>query len=212
MWKNADIPRSDVPPPPANQTKWYKALLHQVSLTCGRMQMYPGQMYPPLIKPSGTEHYYTSWVWHVEECRHTQVRGTPTPANQTKWYKALLHQVSLTCQRMQMYPGQMYLPRYSNWVVQSTTTPGEFDMWKNADVPRSDVPPTNQTQWYRALLYQVSLTCGRMQTYPGQMYPSTYQTKWYIALLHQLSLTCGRMQTYPGQMYPHPLLIKPSGT
>ena len=27
-----------------------------------------------------------------------------------------------------------------NQVVQSPTTPGQFDMWKNADVPRSDVP------------------------------------------------------------------------
>ena len=97
---------------------------HQVSLTCQRMQTYPGQMYPPLIKLSGTEHYYTRWVWHVEECRCTQVRCT-SPTNRTEWYKALLHQVSLTCGRMQMYPGQMYPPLiklsgtehyYTRWV------------------------------------------------------------------------------------------------
>ena len=40
------------------------------------MQMYPGQMYPLLIEPSGTEHYYTRSPLHVEECRHTQVRYT----------------------------------------------------------------------------------------------------------------------------------------
>ena len=30
-------------------------------MTCGRMQMYPGQVYhsPLVIKPSGTEPYYT---------------------------------------------------------------------------------------------------------------------------------------------------------
>ena len=61
-----------------------------------------------------------------------------------------------------MYPGQMYplpllilmmqspttpgqfdpflLPQ-SNIVVESPTTPGQFDMWRKADVPRSDVPP-----------------------------------------------------------------------
>ena len=40
-----------------------------------------------------------------------------------------------------MYPGQIYpLPQW-NLVVQSPSTPGEFDMWKNADVPRSDIPP-----------------------------------------------------------------------
>ena len=66
-----------------------------------------------------------------------------------------------------MYPGQMYplpllilmvqspttpgqfdpflLPQL-NLVVQSPTTPGQFDMWKNADIPRSDVPSSlNQT-------------------------------------------------------------------
>ena len=51
MLKNADEPRSDVP--------------------------------PPFIKPHCTEPFYTRSVWHVEECRQTQVRYTPTPANQT---------------------------------------------------------------------------------------------------------------------------------
>ena len=77
MWKNADVPMSDVP--------------------------------PPSIEPSCTQHYYTRSVWHVAECRHTQVRCTLLPQ--------------------------------SNLVVQSPTRPGQFDMWKNADVPRSDVPP-----------------------------------------------------------------------
>ena len=37
------------------------------------------------------------------------------------------------------------LPK-SNLVVQSPNTPGQLDMWKNADVPRSDVPSyLNQT-------------------------------------------------------------------
>ena len=75
MWKNVDIPKSDVS--------------------------------PPSIKPSHTESYYTSSVLHVEECSCTQVRCIPP----------------------------------SNLVVQSPTTPGQFDMWKNADIPRSKVPP-----------------------------------------------------------------------
>ena len=29
-------------------------------------------------------------------------------------------------------------------MVQSPTTPGEYDMWKNADIPRSDVPQLPQ--------------------------------------------------------------------
>ena len=79
MWNNTDVPRSDVPP------------------------------HPLLIKPSCTQPLYTRSVWHVEECRHTQVRCTPPPE--------------------------------PNLVVQSPSTPGQFDMWKNADIPRSDVPP-----------------------------------------------------------------------
>ena len=51
-------------------------------------------------------------------------------------------------------PGQSDPPQ-SNLMLQSPTTPcqfdmwdttpGQFDMWKNADVPRSDVPPPNWT-------------------------------------------------------------------
>ena len=85
MCQNADIPRSDLPlllieptgtepyytrsnefkisddmyQPSANQTQCYRALLHQVSLTCRRLQTYPGQVYPLLIEPRGTESYYT---------------------------------------------------------------------------------------------------------------------------------------------------------
>ena len=100
--------------PPAHWTQYYRVVLHHVSFTCGRMQMYPGQMYspPPSIEPSGTE--------------------------------PLLHHVSLTCGRMQAYPGQMYTPSSLNPVLQSCTTPCQFDMWKNTDVPRSEVAP-NQT-------------------------------------------------------------------
>ena len=36
------------------------------------MQMYSGQIYPPLIEPSTTEPYYTTSVWHVEEMQTYQ--------------------------------------------------------------------------------------------------------------------------------------------
>ena len=86
--------------PPAHWTQCYRVILHHVSLICGRIQMYPGQKYPP-IKPSSTEPYYTMSVWHVEECRCTQVKCTP-PANWTMCYRALLHHVSFTCGKLQM--------------------------------------------------------------------------------------------------------------
>ena len=34
----------------------------------------------------------------------------------------------------------MYTP-HLNLVLQSSTTPGQFDMWQNADVPQSGAPP-----------------------------------------------------------------------
>ena len=110
MSKNAHVPMSDVTLHPGNWMQSYRVVLHHVSLTCGRMQMYPGQMYIPLqIKPSSTELNYSMSVWYVIECRCTQVRWIPTttPTNQTLCYRALVHHVSLKCGRIQMYPGQM---------------------------------------------------------------------------------------------------------
>ena len=37
-------------------------LLHQVSLICVGIQMYPDLMYPHLIEPSATDTYYTRSV------------------------------------------------------------------------------------------------------------------------------------------------------
>ena len=69
-----------------------------------------------------------------------------------------------------------------------------------------DISLCNWPLWYRALLHHVSLTCGRMQAYPAQIYTPTNWTQCYIALLHNVSLTCERMQMYSGQMYtPHSL-------
>ena len=113
MWKNADIPRSDVPPPsikPSDTVPYYTR------------SVWP----PPSIKPSGKEPYYTRSVWHVEECRCIQVRCT-TPSSikpsgtepyyiRSVWHvkKCRLHQVRC-------------IPPQSNLVVQSPTTPGQFN-------------------------------------------------------------------------------------
>ena len=73
--------------PPTNLTQCYIALQHNVSLTCERMQMYPGQMYTsPLIEPSATELYYTMSIWYVAECRYTQVR-TFSQNTHVNWLK-----------------------------------------------------------------------------------------------------------------------------
>ena len=78
--------------PPTNQ--------HQVSLTCGRMHTYPGQMYPPLIEPSGTEHYYTRWVW-CGRIQTYQGQMYPSPSTDIWWPRAVLCNI-LTFSRMQL--------------------------------------------------------------------------------------------------------------
>ena len=142
--ENADIPRSDVPPSPPNYPQCYISLLFcQFDLwECADIPR--SHLHPPPINPSAIEPYYTMSVWHVEECKHTHVRYT--------------------------------IPQ-STLVVQSPTIPCQFDMWKHSDIPRSDVSPCSlhlvlqcpTTPCYRALLHHVSLTCGRVQTYPGQI-------------------------------------------
>ena len=84
-----------------------------MSLTYGRMRMYPGKMYP-LIKPSATRHYYTTWASHVEEYMCSQGRST-LPTNSAKCYSR------------------------SAWHVEqcrhTTTMVGQLDMLQNADIP-----------------------------------------------------------------------------
>ena len=103
-----------------NQTTCYRALPHHVSLTCGTLHQVSltcgrMQMYPGQVYPH-------------------------PPLIKLSGTEPYYTRVSLPCGRMQIYPGQMYPPKL-NLVVQSTTTPGQFDMWKNADIPRSDVHP-----------------------------------------------------------------------
>ena len=85
--------------------------------------------------------YYTMSVWHVEGCRCTQVRCTP-PAHWTQYYRVVLHHVSSHVEECRCTQVKCTLPLPQlNLVVKSPTTPCQFDMWKNAGIPRSDVHP-----------------------------------------------------------------------
>ena len=73
-------------------------------------------------------------------------------------------------------------------------------------------------QSYIVVLNHVSLTCGRMQVYPGQMYTARltkpsgtvpYYTRSRKTNEFKIS---DEVYTYPLQMYPFPLLIDPSAT
>ena len=59
-----------------------------------------------IIDPSASEPYYTMSVWHVEACRHAQMRCIPP--NWSQCFIALLHHICLTCGSMQTYWNEMY--------------------------------------------------------------------------------------------------------
>ena len=143
MWSIADASWSDAILLLGNQTQWYRALLHHVSLTCTRVEVYQGQMYTP--------------------CKLNPVLESCTILCQfDMWKNADVHRSDVT----------PHNPCYSKLMLEGPSTPCWFDMWKDTDIPRSDVHPnTNWTQcFYRALLHHVSLTCGSVQVYPGHMY------------------------------------------
>ena len=76
-----------------------------------------------------------------------------------------------------MYLGQTYPPP----LIEPSATAGQLDMWKNVDVPM-------------ALLQQVNLTCGRMQTCPiGNL--------TYFALAYKTHLSCKTKRTNTPQKH-----------
>ena len=148
----------------------------------------------PQIDPSASEPYYTMSAWHVEACRHTQMRCISP--NQTQCFIALLHHVCLTCGSMQTYPNEMYSP-----IKPSASEPYyTMSVWHVEACRHTQMRciSPNQTQCFRALLHNICLTCGSMQTYPNEMYPPN-QTQCFRALLHHVCLTFGSMQTYPNE-------------
>ena len=123
-------------------------------------------------------------------------------------------------------------PHESNLVVQRPTTLGEFDMWQNADVPRSDVTTLLIKPSGTELYYTRSV----WPTRPPSIEPSgtePYYTRFvwlplvpHLNLVVQSPTTPGQFDplplpqlnlvvqipTTPGQFNPSPPLIKPSGT
>ena len=125
-------------------------------------------------------------------------------------------------------------------LVQSPTTPGQYDLIQNTLVPSADwPPPANWAYLYRALLHQDSITSWRMQrnlvptdpsqvtlsvhspTTPQQYYllrnayiprgDAPHQAQVYSSLPHQNSINYWQMQTYPGHMdSPTPHELNPS--
>ena len=152
-----------------------------MNLKCGRMQMYEGQMYPPLIEPSATEHYYIRWAWHVEECIHTQGRCPPliepsATAGQLDMWKnvdvpmALLQQVSLTCGRMQMYPkGNL------------TYFALAYKTHLSCKTKRADKPPQKHISWFQQAS-DANHLCSPILTFG-----TTFQWLFTVVYLHDIT-------------------------
>ena len=188
----------------------------------------------PQSNPSASEPYYTMSIWHVEACRHTEMRcispnwnpvlqSPTTPCLFNMWKHADIPKWDVssqsnpvlqspttqcfTCGSMQTHPNEMYPPKLIP-VLHSPTTPCLFDMWKHADIPKWDVSslikPSHFEPYYTMSLWHVE-ACRHTQ----MRCISTNPTQCFQALLHHVCLTCGSMQTYPNEMYPP---IKPSAS
>ena len=94
-------------PHPGHQTQCYRTLLHHVSLTHGWMQAYQGGMYTPPTNCSFIEKTSVKQSIKHKVCWKRQMYPS---VHWARYYRALLHQVSMTYWRMQMYPVQIYAP------------------------------------------------------------------------------------------------------
>ena len=126
MWKHADIPKWDVSSliktsasePYYTMSIWHVEACRHTQMRCIPPNLSPVLQSPttpcpfdmwkhadipkwdvsPLMKPSASEPYYTMSIWHVEACRHTQMRCIPP--NWSQCFIALLHHAHLTCGSM----------------------------------------------------------------------------------------------------------------
>ena len=99
--------------------------------------------HPLLIKPSASEPYYTMSIWHVEVCRHTQMRCIPPikpsaaePYNTISMWD--VEKCRCTQVRYNLHP---HHPHELHLMLQNPTTSCQFDMWNNAGLPKSNIHP-----------------------------------------------------------------------
>ena len=145
MWKNADVPRSGVPPTTPSWT-----LVLQSHTTQCEFDMWKNADIPR---------------WHVSPPPSwTLVLQSPTTPS------------DYTYGRVQTYPVQMY--HYPLLINLSGIKPYyAMSVWHVEACRHTHVRyiiPPNWLSWYRAIVHHVSLICGRMHTYPGQMYPTPW--------------------------------------
>ena len=128
----------------------------------------------PLNIPSTTELYYTISVWHVGECRHTKsdlhsLLIHPS-ATQPYYTMSVLHVGECRYTHVRCITPQFTL------VVQSPTTPCQFDIWKNAGIPRSDLhppliePSATELYYTMSVWYVEECRCTQVRTFCHNTY------------------------------------------
>ena len=143
----------------------------------------PGHVDPhPSIEPSDTEPYYTRSVWHVEECRCTQVRCSPLQSN-------LVVQSPTT-------PGQFDPPSPPSIEPNGTEPYYTRSVWHVEEcrhthvrcTPNPSVKPSGIELYYTRSVWHVEeCRCTQVRCTPHpSIKPSGTE---YRALLHQVSLT-----------------------
>ena len=92
----------------------------------------------------------------------------------------------------------------SNLVVQSTTTPGHFDMWKNAAVPSSDIPPNQpsgtehyytQSVWHEEECRYTKVRCTSSHILAPHVC-KCYKDFFHSTPIHSYPSTCSLLYDY----------------
>ena len=121
------------------------------------------QLSPSVQSPTTPKQYY---LWRNQDIS----RADRPPTNQAQVYRALLHQKSITYGEIKTYPGQMDPLLIEHRFTEPYYTKTVLPMEKSRHIQGRQTP-TDQTQVYRALPHQNSITYGEIKTYPGQMDP-----------------------------------------
>ena len=112
-----------------------------------------------------TEPYYTRTVFPIAECRDADIPRADEPTPQL------------------------------NLVLQSPTTPDQFDMWQNADVPRPGVHPH---PWSSNLVGQSIITAGEFDMWKCSdvLRSDVHPTPWSSNLVGQSIITEGEFDMW----------------
>ena len=187
------------------------ASLHQFNLTCGSMQMYPGQVYPhppslTLVLQSPTTPCEFD-MWKNVDIPSSDVSlpllinlsGTEPYYTMSVWHVEECTHTQVRCTP----PPELTL------VVQSPTTPCQFDICKNLDICRSHIPPPQwtlavqspDTPWQFHMWNNAGIPTS--DVYPPQIEPSATQPYHTISVSYVEECRCTQVICTLPSYSPH---------